>query len=819
MKKVFLIIQTIIICNMAYADFEFAADIISYNKFDDRVEFRLTNAKFNLYIIDKNIVRFHFTNKENFSPAPSYAVIYNVEKIPGFTFQDGGDKFLISTEELVVEITKSPCRVSIYNKEMELLNEDYKSFGVSFDGDEVRCHKTLFDDEKFYGLGEKTSGLNKRGSQYTMWNSDIPGYTKNTDPLYVSVPFFIGVRNYKAYGIFLDNTYKSYFNMGASNNRFYWFGAEKGELDYYLIYGPEIKKVISSFTLLTGRTELPPMWALGYQQSKWSYTPESTVRNIAENFRNRNIPCDVIYLDIHYMDEYRVFTWDKKSFPDPEKMLSDLKKDGFKIVPIIDPGVKADKNYFAAEEGLGQKLFAMYPDGEVYQGEVWPSWSYFPDFTKKETRDWWGDKLSVLLKQGIEGFWNDMNEPAVWGQNFPDIVLFDDNGFTANHKKIHNVYALEMARATFDGLKKHSPNKRHFILTRAGFAGIQRYSAVWTGDNVANNDHLVLALTMPLGMGLSGIPFAGSDVGGFMGVPSPRLFTRWMQLGAFTPFLRGHSHINEKAKEPWAFGEETEELVRNAITQRYKTLPYLYNLFFESSQTGAPVMRPMFYEFQDDEECYSHYAQYQFMFGKDILVAPVLNDYENFKKIYLPEGKWYSIFEDKVYQGGQWIIVEAPISQIPVFMKDGSILPTIEVQNYVGEKKIDQLELTMFATVPASLQFYEDDGISYDYQKDKYSLTDFKFEPGIQKSSLKIRKIKNDYNTGRKNYLIGVIKASRVLNISCNDKVLQSFNSRNDLLKTDEGYFYSDKLRMLYIKVKDSGDINIDISNYIGMDE
>jgi alpha-glucosidase len=818
MKK-YLSIIIILACNMAYADFQFAGDIVSHNKFDDRIEFSLTNAKFNLYVIDKNVVRFRYTNRDSFSPAPSYAVIHKAARIPEFNLLDEGDRFLVSTAELIIEITKSPCRVSIYNKEMKLLNEDHKSFGVSIDEDEVRCFKTLFDDEKFYGLGEKTGNLNKRGSQFTMWNSDIPGYTKTTDPLYVSVPFFIGVRNYKAYGIFLDNTYKSYFNMGASNNRFYWFGAEKGELDYYFIYGPEIKKVVSSYTLLTGRTELPPMWALGYQQSKWSYTPESTVRNVAQNFRSRNIPCDVIYLDIHYMDEYRVFTWDKKSFPDPEKMLSDLNKDGFKIVPIIDPGVKADENYFAAKEGLERNLFAMYPDGEVYMGEVWPSWSYFPDFTRKETRDWWGDKLSVLLKQGIEGFWNDMNEPAVWGQNMPDIVIFNDNGFTANHKKIHNVYALEMARAAFDGLKKHSPDKRHFILTRAGFAGIQRYSAVWTGDNVANNDHLILALTLPLGMGLSGIPFVGSDVGGFMGVPSQRLFTRWMQLGAFTPFFRGHSHINEKAKEPWAFGEETEELVRQAITQRYKILPYLYNLFYESSQTGAPVMRPMFYEFQDDEECFSHDAQFQFMLGENFLVAPVLNDYENFKKLYLPEGKWYSIFEDKVYQGGQWIVVEAPISQIPVFMKDGSILPTIEEQNYVGEKKIEQLELTIFATGSASFQFYEDDGISNDYLKGKYSLTDFKFEQGIKKSSLKVRKIKKDYDTGRKNYLIGIIQAHKVLSVSSNDKILQSLENKNEFLKAEEGYFYRDHLKMLYIKVKDIGDINIDIVNYIGMDD
>ena len=422
-KYLFILLIFFFMTKFSQAGFEYVGNVLSIKSYEDRIEFSLSNSKFNLYIVADNIIRFRFTNKDEFSKAPSYAVVYKPSNVI-FNLKTFDDHFEITTEFLKISISKSPCRISIYDTKGNLLNADDNSFGVSYDNDEVRVFKKLFDDEQFYGLGEKTGNLNKRGEQWTMWNSDIPGYKHDTDPIYESIPFFIGVRNISsemhsksAYGIFLDNTYKSSFNLGAANKRFYWFGAEKGELDYYFIYGPEIKKVISSYTMLTGRMEMPPLWSLGYQQSKWSYYPESEVRTIANQFRNKQIPCDVIYLDIHYMNGYRVFTWNKDRFPKPQKMLSDLSNQGFKIITIVDPGVKADtNNYLPAKEGLAKNLFAKYPDGEVYQGQVWPSWAYFPDFTKQETRDWWGKKNADWLKQGIAGIWNDMNEPAVWGR-------------------------------------------------------------------------------------------------------------------------------------------------------------------------------------------------------------------------------------------------------------------------------------------------------------------------------------------------------------------------------------------------------------------
>ena len=816
MRKIILFFIILYSIAMAKSDIQFVGNIKSHKILNNGIEFILDNALFNIYVVENNIIRFRYTDKKNFSHAPSYAVIEgksgdaeNKQTEVKFTFKNKGKYFLLTTSDLNVEIYKSPCRISIFDKDMNLINEDEKSFGVSFVGESVKCYKKLFNDERFFGLGEKTGNLDKRGNQYTMWNTDHPAYNNTWDPLYVSIPFFIGEREHKAYGIFFDNTYKSYFNMGASNNRFYWFGADGGEMNYYFIYGPGIKKVISSYTELTGRMPLPPKWALGYQQSKWSYYPESEVKRIAQTFRDKKIPCDVIYLDIDYMNGYRVFTWNKDRFPNPPKMLSELKDEGFKIVPIIDPGIKADTSYFAAKEGLKKDLFVKYPDGVVYEGQVWPSWSYFTDFTKKEGRDWWGEKLSVMLKQGVEGFWNDMNEPSVWGQAFPDMVQFYDNGFGASHRKIHNVYALEEAKATYDAFLKYSPNKRHFMLTRAGFAGIQRYSAVWTGDNVSNEESLRLACTMPLGMGLSGLPFVGSDAGGFIGVPSPELYTRWMELGAFTPFFRGHSAINQKDKEPWAFGQEVEGWVRNIISLRYEMLPFLYNEFYNSTQTGLPIMRPMFLNYQDDDECYTGAAQYQFMIGENLLVAPVFNEHSNFKKLYLPDGKWYDWWTGKIYNGHQWIIVDAPVYQIPFFIKQGAFIPMQDVEQFVGEKKMTELKVVVFPSRDSKYSFYEDDGLSYNYKEGKYSLTDFESKLGNSSREINIKNIHDGYNTGRKNYLLKILNTDNVAEVFVNGVKLNKFKNEDDLHNTDNGYFYDDGVKTLFVKVKNEKSLEI----------
>jgi alpha-glucosidase len=819
MKKILnILFLSFFLLSKSFGESVFIGDIKSFKQFDNRIEFKLENSIFNIYIYDDNIIRLRYTNKDSFSEAPSYAVITKPSN-SSFNFKDGDDYYQISTKEITVRISKSPCRVSFYDKQMNLINEDDKTFGVGYDCDEVKCYKKLFKDESFYGLGEKTGPLNRTGNNYVMWNSDKPRYTNDTDPIYQSIPFFIGIRdafagnqNKSAYGIFFDNSYKSYFNMGASNDRFYSFGAEKGGLDYYFIYGPEIKKVISSYTKLTGRMELPPEWALGYQQSKWSYYPESTVRTIANTFRNKEIPCDVIYLDIHYMNGYRVFTWNKDRFPQPEKMLNDLKDEGFKIVTIVDPGVKADTtDYPPASEGLEKDLFAKYPDGIPYKGEVWPSWAYFPDFTKTETRDWWGEKNAGLIKQGVSGIWNDMNEPAAWGQAIPDIVQFDDQGFGASMKKIHNVFGLEMARATFNGIKKEFPDKRPFILTRAGFSGIQRYAAVWTGDNIATDEHLKLACVMPQGMGISGIAFCGSDAGGFFGSPTPNLYTRWMQLGAFTPFFRGHSIIDQRDKEPWAFGDQVEGWVRNIIILRYELLPFFYNEFYKTSQTGIPLMRPMFLDFQNDDACYYTDAQYQFMIGDNLLVAPAVSENEDYKKLYLPEGKWLDWWTQKIYDGKQWIIVEAPMDKIPLFIKEGGIIPMQEKQNYVGEKNISQIEFKVFPSKSSDYNLYRDDGLTTNYKNGDFSLTNFNVKTEGDKTEITVKKEVDKYNSNLKSFLFDIYNIDKVLLVEINGKKIPQVKSLDEIQTSENGFYFDKENNLLKVKINYAPNFKLEI--------
>lgn len=712
------------------ANYEFLGNVVKYQTEENGIRLYCEdNYQLNIIFYTANMFRV-FMLRPQFQEAPlDYPIAKTEWEKVNLNVVENEADFVLSTDEITLVIKKQPCRLKVIDKSGFVISEDDEAMGIGWSGAETKCWKKITPDEKFFGLGEKTGDLNKRGKEWIMSNTDNPHHRNTTDPLYQSIPFFIGMREHKAYGIYFNNSYRSKFNLGASTSRYYSFSAEAGNMDYFFIYGPGVPKVVETYTELTGRTPMPPKWSLGYQQCRWSYYPDTEVLRIAETFREKKIPADVIYLDIHYMDEYRVFTWHPERFPDPKSLLTKLQEMGFKVVVIIDPGVKVDPNYKIAKEGLAGDYFVKYPDGEHYVGQVWPGDSYFPDFSKKEARDWWGAKYGELLDLGVDGFWNDMNEPAVWGNAFPEEVLFHDEGRISSQKKMHNLYAFLMAKASYDGLKKHRPDQRPFLITRAGFAGEQRFTAVWTGDNQATEEHLEMGLRMLQGMGLSGLPFVGSDVGGFIGTPSPELYARWVQSSIFTPYFRTHSEVNSRAQEPWSFGEEVEEIVKSAITRRYEILPYLYSLFWEAHQTGAPIMRPMFWHHQEDENVYNSAFQEQFYIGEKLLVAPVTRVGHRFKKIYLPDGDWYEMNTGKKYDGLQTIVVDVPLNEVPVFLNAGAIIPTIEAMQYVGEKEIEKLTLEIFpAGTSGRYDFYEDDGKSFEYEKGNYRLTNFSFE-------------------------------------------------------------------------------------------
>jgi len=685
-------------------------------------------GKVRLTVYRPSIIRIHAV-KEEFSKKHSYAVVAEPEKTR-FSVEEESEYYILETTTLKVIISKDPVRFEFQTKNGKVINQDDHALGISWLGEQAGVYKKLQEGERFIGLGEKTGSLDRRGEAYVNWNTDNPNHQPGDDPLYASIPFYMGLHNELNYGIFFDNSYRTHFNFGASNDRFSSFTAEAGEIDYYFIHHEKISDIISSYTWLTGRMPMPPKWALGYQQCRWSYYPDTELLNIAQTFREKNIPADVIYFDIHYMQDYKLFTWSDKHFPNPSETIAKLKQMNFHSAVIIDPGVKIEKGYDTYEDGIENDVFIKYPDGSNYTAEVWPGWCHFPDFTDSKVRKWWGNKFDNLVSLGVEGFWNDMNEIASWGGGAtPHIVEFDWEGNKTSYRQAKNVYGMQMARATFEGVKAQMKNKRPFNLTRAGFAGLQRYTALWTGDNQASEDHMMLGVRLVNSIGLSGVPFTGVDVGGFGGDASKELFARWMTIGAFSPFFRGHTAYDTRSSEPWTYGETVEKISRNYIQLRYNLLPYLYSSFYVAKETGMPVARSLVIEHTHDDKIYEKEFENQYLFGPSILVAPN-KSHQKLTKVYLPEGKWYNFFSDKLIDGKQEIATDSPIEKLPLFIKAGSIIPMQSAIESTTEKPEKTLFLHLYKGDQShSFEYYEDDGTTYDYKNGNFYKRNMKYFP------------------------------------------------------------------------------------------
>jgi alpha-glucosidase len=676
-----------------------------------------------------NITRYHYQNKtliieaenincfiqiiDNQIPRVEYSLLENIDthsftidsfNPTEFEYDDNGTIILIQIPNGKIHINKYPLKISFLNNQNQIVSADNGNFETTIDGKKITNFRTINENEKFIGLGEKTGKLNKRGTQLINWNTDQFAYGLESDPLYASIPFYISIKENSISGIFLDNPGKSTFNFGASNHLFTFIQTENANLTYYFFYGEHIQEILNQYQTLTGKMPLPPMWSLGYQQCRYSYYPQEEITTLADQFRNKKVPCDVLYFDIHYMDNYKVFTWHPKFFPNPQYLNQQLMEKGFKTVAIIDPGIKIENGYEAYEEALKEDLFIKYPNGILYEGEAWPGKCHFPDFTQQKTIDYWSSKIAALKQIGISGFWIDMNEPAVWGKNFPDNTVHQTQFGTKYHNEIHNVYGMTMAKATQKGAANAS--ERPFVLTRSGYAGIQKYAALWTGDNSSSDEQMLLSVRMTLGLSLSGIFFTGSDIGGFCGECSPRLFARWIALGAFLPFFRSHTMINSKDAEPWSFGEEVEDIARNFIQLRYRLLPYLYHQFYLASAFGIPICRPLAYENPKAEKSYIY--ENQFFTGDSILICPV-DSIQNFTKVFLPDHDYFDFYTDTYYQGNQEYIIETPIEKIPVFVKMGSIIFAQNVIQHTNEKP-SYYEIHIYCGINCNQSWFIDDG-------------------------------------------------------------------------------------------------------------
>jgi len=720
-------------------DLNSAQDLGNLEKFSleaDGVVLKFSHGLMKVSRLTDGIIRVRATGRDSFEPDQSFALSADAPKPGQIAVRDDGNMLILSTSMLTLKLMKDKGCIRIYDNKDNLLLDETEKGGVYFEGEGKKpiLIKEIPEGEHYYGFGEKTGPFDKLGERMVMWNSDMP-YGLNTDPIYQSHPFYLALRKGISYGIFMDNSYRSVFDVGKTEHGKFVYSADGGELNYYFIYGPKPKDVIQGYASLVGKFPLPPLWALGKMQCRYSYANERQVRDIAGKYRRNQVPCDVIFLDIHYMDHYKVFTFNNKRFPDPKGLLSDLEKDGFKVITIVDPGVKIEKGYNVYEEGLKNDYFVRNKNGGYFQARVWPGDVYFPDFLKPEVREWWGGLHKFLLDLGVDGIWNDMNEPAGWMKDVRLGSLMVPSGTVpwldmehgtkdnpVPHAKIHNVYALLEAEATYKGLKQIHPDKRPFVISRAGYSGIQKYSSVWTGDNYATWPQLRMSPAMLLNLSISGVVDVGVDIGGFIDAPSPELYARWIQQGVFYPFCRTHTAVYMPPQDPFSYGKEVMEVSKSAIELRYRLLPYTYKYFKDASETGLPIMRAMLLEFPDDERVQGLASQ--FMWGEWLLVAPVMRESAREQKIYLPTGTWYRFENGSQIKGGGEITEMVDLWSLPLFVRAGGIVPLAPVMNYTWEKPWSPLTLEFYVGEQKNcFDVYEDSGDGFDYLNGKYLLT------------------------------------------------------------------------------------------------
>jgi alpha-glucosidase len=656
------------------------------------------------------------------------------------------------TAVLDVRLERDPLRLVIRDLAGNVISADAVGRPIRFQLGGFTISKEMPDGERYFGLGDKTGSFDRRGQAYTLWNIDV-GPQESVDPLYKAIPFFLGIKDTRSYGLFLDNTWRTWFDFGKQARDAVVFGSEGGPLDYYFIYGPTPKQVVENYAYLTGTPPLPPLWAFGFQQSRYSYTPESRVREIATRLRNDRIPSDVLYLDIDYQFKNRPFTVDPKTFPNFPGLVSDLRKQHFRVVTITDLHIAHAPNqgYMPYDTGHAGDHFVKNPDGSEFVGIVWPGPAVFPDFTRAQTREWWGGLYRQFVQDGVAGFWNDMNEPSVF--DGPDKTMplntvhrIEEPGFatrTATHAEIHNIVGLENPRATYEGLLKLRPDERPFVLTRATYAGGQRYGFTWTGDNAATWNHLRLATQMVLNLGVSGISMVGADIGGFGSSPAPELLTRWVELAAFSPLCRDHAAKGTQPHEVWASGPQQEIIRRRYIETRYRLLPYIYSLADESSRTGLPMMRPVFLDFPEifapNSGGFDH-LDTEFLLGPSLLVAPppyaeTLDEYA----VSFPKGHdWYDFWTglkapaspqppnitDIVTAGTTALpaprTIHPPLETMPVYVRGGSILPLQPLVQNTDETPVGPLELRVYPGSDCSGSLYLDDGHTFRYLQGEF---------------------------------------------------------------------------------------------------
>jgi alpha-glucosidase len=698
-----------------------------------------------------DVIRVRAADNQSLPEDASWAVLPEARRNSvDVTREDSANAVGFRTKSLRISVSRSDLRITIRDHSGRILLED--ALPLHFDRSAFRVIESMPADEHYFGLGDKTGPLDRRNHAYAMWNTDAYRFQESTDPLYKSIPYFITYRAGIATGIFLDNTTRTNFDFGTESSSSYSFGAVAGPVDYYIFPGPSPRQVVETYAWLTGKPPLPPRWMLGFQQSRYSYTPESRLMEIANRLRADHIPADALYLDIDYQDRNRPFTVNTRTLPDLPKALATLHAMQFHVVAITDLHI-ADapgQGYAPYDSGVKGDNFLHRPDGSVYVGSVWPGPSVFPDFTRAQSRTWWGSLYKPFVGMGFDGFWNDMNEPSIFDSPTGTIPLdvlhrIDEPGFcarTATHAEIHNVYGMENSRATYDGLRKIEPDKRPFVLTRATYAGGQRYAATWTGDNSSTWNHLRMTSPMLKSLGISGFSFSGADVGGFAGTATPDLLTKWIEISTFQPIDRDHTEKGTGDQEPWAGGADQENIRRRFIEERYRLMLYLYTLAEETVHTGMPMMRPLFLDYPDAARDkhpidIDQGVESEFLLGHDLLIAPSpYLDAPDAYTVEFPSAAWYDYWTGEriplpatdadpepnapppaIAQVALSANMHPSLDSLPVYVRAGAILPIEPLVQSTEETPHGPLTLRVYAGDDCRGSLYTDDGESFAYER------------------------------------------------------------------------------------------------------
>jgi len=810
MAKLNQLVLTLCLCFAGTALFAAptpVGNVVQTNVYLSSAEFKLSGGGIaRVDLLSESIARVRVNATGQLSTRVSPAISAEVFSAPINSVVDLGAVVWLVTNEMKIAVGKSPFRVIALHADSSLMSADLES-GVLFDSvtKQIINRKYSPPDEAIFGLGMRGGPINRRGRTIVMRNTDNSGYGELTDPLYQSYPMYYGVRDGHAYGVFVDSPEYPFFDVANSETGVLTFGAAQGELNYYLIAGPKPENVAHNYSRLTGFNPLPPLWSLGYHHSRYGWHSDQEIRGIAEQLRNQDFPTESLWFDVDYMDNFSKFTWDPVECPNPVLLHSDLKQEGFKSVYINEPCVRDDDPLWPFLDA--SNYFLKNADNESHLNTIWFGNVSWIDYSKTATASWYKNQLKTFLSTGIDGLWNDLNEPA---NNFMPDARYDFDGEGRSETEARNLYALLVNKVAYEAQLEQFPNKRPWNFSRGGYSGIQRYAHTWGGDAPSTFDSLRVAIQMSTSMGLSGQNQFGHDIGGFLGSPNAELFTRWMEFSLFTPLFRNHSTNTALPREPWVYGEPHTSRIRGLIKWRYRMLPYVYTLFEEASRTGRPVLMPTFFYAESDTNTFSQDTEY--LFGANLLVAPVFTEGSTSREVYLPDNSdWIDFHSKEFYPGGQFVTVDAPLGQPPLLVRNGAIIPQSANQTYLNDpqKSADMLA-DIFPNGESQFTLFEDEGNGFEYQNGRYLRTRISASQESAALNVALDRQDGDYLPPQRTWAVYVHRqAAKPSQVFLNGALI-SERAAQQVSEGDsaESWYYEAATNVLILNTSDTGNIN-----------